>query len=341
MPGRGVMNMLLVPVHELKDGDRLGRGLYSGDGRLLLKQGIRLNDRMIEGIKRLGLNYIYVEISDNGSGSAGRDWKRNLRAVTGELLDRCFQAIRRNGTFPAKPLFDWAEHLSGIVTEKPDFKLGPGDLTMDQEELIAHSLNVCFLSMLTAKALGYGERLLREVAIGSLLHDIGLAVPLEDKLVMNHPLIGFDILRKVPGIPTNALQIVLQHHERIDGRGFPQGIRGRAFREASQICAVACEFDDFMNRSLTPRLPEEGFDYVMSKIDTSYDYGVVRAFLRIFEPYPVGTAVKLTGNLEGTVIETNPANPNRPVVQLRATGGRIDLMRHPTLRIERAQPANP
>ncbi|WP_123041323.1 HD-GYP domain-containing protein [Cohnella candidum] len=331
--------MLLIPVQDLVEGDLLGKGLYTPDGRLMLKQGIRLNDRMIEGIKRLGQHYIYVEMADHRASETGWDWKTNLRSLTEDLLTRCFESVRRNDGLPVKPIFDWADHLSGLLAEKTEVKIGPADLSQEREELIAHSLNVCFLSVMTAKALGYRENELRDVAIGSLLHDIGLAVPLEDKLVLNHPMIGFDVLRRLPGLSIPSLQIVLQHHERIDGRGFPHGIRGDAFRQPSQICALASEFDDFMNRSLTPRTPCEGFDFVMSKIDNAYDYSVVRAFLNVFEPYPVGTAVTLTGSLEGTVVETNPGCPSRPIIRLRATGDRFDLMQHTTFRIERAVPA--
>ncbi|WP_276352877.1 HD-GYP domain-containing protein [Cohnella caldifontis] len=330
--------MLLVPVQDLKDGDLLGKGLYSADGRLMLGRGSRLNERLIEGIKRLGQHYVYVELTETRTGQKEWDWKKNLRRLTEDLLFRWFEAVRQKESLPVKPLFDWAEHVTEIVSEQAGAKIGLADMSRDREPFVAHSLNVCFLSLLTAKALGYREKELIDVAVGSLLHDIGLAVPLEDKLVLNHPLIGFDLLRKVPGITADALQIVLQHHERIDGRGFPHGISGGAFRKASQICALAVEFDDFMNRSLTNRLPCEGFEFVMSKVDTSYDYEIVRAFLNVFEPYPVGTPVTLTGGLEGTVAETNPGHPCRPVIRLQATGDRFDLMQHITFRIERAEP---
>lgn len=327
--------MRLVSVHQLTEGDLLGKELYSADGRLMLKQGIRLNDRMIEGIKRLGQHYVYVEMNESPN-LAAEGWKENLRSVTEDLISGLFQSLRRNEPPQAKPLTDWAEHMTDIVGEKQDIKMSSKDMSKVPETLIAHSLNVCFLSVLTAKALGYKTAAIREVAIGSLLHDIGMAVPMDDRLALHHPQIGYDIVRRMPGISQEAALIVLQHHERVDGRGFPIGTRGSGFRQAAQICGVAGEFDEFMNHSLTNRLPCEGFEYIMSKIDTAYDYDVVRAFLKIFEPYPTGTAVTLTGSLKGTVSEQNPAHPCRPVIRLNATGDRFDLMAHPTFRIERA-----
>lgn len=332
--------MQLVSVQNVKEGDQLGKCLYTADGRLMLKQGMRLNQRMIDGIKRMGQHYIFVEMAGADSAAGEWNWMLNMRSLSEDLLKQIYQSVRQNGAFPVKPLVDWSEHMSGIVAELTEMRISPLDMLQERENLIAHSLNVTFLSMLTGKALGYKVQQLRELAIGCLLHDIGLAVPLDDKLAINHPLIGHDMLRKISDIPLQSLQIVLQHHERVDGRGFPQGLKGREVREAAQICSISSDFDDFMNHSLTKRLPCEGIDFVMSKIDTSYDYHVVRAFLKIFEPYPVGTAVTLTGNLVGTVVETNPSHPCRPVIRLSTTGDRFDLLHHTTFRIERADLAN-
>lgn len=325
--------MLLVSVSELVEGDTLSKGLYAPDGRLLLKQGMRLNERLIEGIKRLGQHYVFVEALGHRAGAAG-DWQRNMRAAAAELLNRCLQSVRRQEPIPAGPLLDWAEQIAGYVPDTPSLAIRADDLAYDQDALIARSLNVSILSTAIAAELGYRGAELRDVIVGSLLHDIGLAVPLEDKLALHHPAIGYDLLRKIPGFPAGSLQIVLQHHERIDGRGFPQGAAGHEIREASQICAFACDIDDFLNQSLTERLPHEGIEFAMSKIDTTCEYGVVRAFLNVFEPYPVGAAVTLTGRLEGTVVRVHAANPSRPVVRLRATGDLFDLMAHPAFRIE-------
>jgi len=327
--------MLLVSVDELAEDDLLGKGLYAPDGRLMLKHGVRLNARLIEGIKRLGHSYVFVQMTDRRSQAGSADWKRNMRTIAEDVLMRFLEAVRTNKPLPVRPLYDWADYVSEALPEKAEISIRPDDLAKAREAIAARGVNVGILSAAIAKSLGYREAAIRDVAIGSLLHDIGLAVPLENKLALHHPAIGYDCLRKIPGFPQAALQIVLQHHERIDGRGFPQGLRGEDVREASQICALAGDIHEFLNESLTDRLPHEGIEYAMSKIDTSYHYGVVRAFLDIYEPYPVGTRVTLTGHLQGTVIENNRAHAARPVIRLQASGDRFDLMQHPAFLIER------
>ncbi len=328
--------MLMVPVEQAMEGDRLGRGIYAADGRLMLKEGVVLNDKLIEGIVRLGQKYIFVEPSERRASANGRPNKlSHMMDVTREMLERIFQAVRQMKNIPVRPLLEWADHVSEFVASDTELTFSGKDLSDGPSELISHSLNVCFLSLMTAKSLGYDKARLEEVAIGSLLHDIGLVIPHDGSLLMHHPIVGYDMLRKIRGIPEGALRIVLQHHEQIDGHGFPYGIRDSQFAEAAQICGIASDFDYFMNERVSGRLPSEGIDMVMSKIDTSCTYAVANAFIRSFEPYPPGTLVVLTGGLTGEVRAVNKSNVCRPTVVLDRCNTRIDLMSHTTFRIEK------
>jgi putative nucleotidyltransferase with HDIG domain len=330
--------MLIIPVNELVEGDLLGRGLYASDGRLMLKQGVTLNGSLIDGIKRLGHRYITVEMTDIRASLSGSDVKRNLMNLTKDVLQQIFNAMRTMSAFPRRALLEWSDHLSNTISETENMTFACDDLAPGGMELIAHSMNVCFLSTLTAKALGYNKKQLEYAAIGSLLHDIGLVLPHDSTLLLHHPVVGYDFLRKQRDIPEASLRIVLQHHEQIDGRGFPHGVRAESLTESSQICGLASDFDYFMNDPTIGRLPSEGIDFIMSKIDSSYSYGVVRAFMRAFQPYPIGTRVSLSGGLRGTVCAINGGNSCRPVIQLEGSDTRIDLMKHMTFKIEKVIP---
>ncbi len=330
--------MLIIPVNELEEGDLLSRGLYAADGRLMLKQGVSLNGNLIDGIKRLGHRYVSVAMTERRTAISGSDIKSSLMNMTKDVLNQIFQSMRTMSSFPQRALMEWTEHISTTIIEEKDMTISCHEFALSGHELINHSQNVCFLSLLTAKALGYNKKQIEDIAIGSLLHDIGLVLPHDDTLLLHHPVIGYDLLRKQPGIPETALRIVLQHHEQMDGRGFPHGIKGTPLLESSQICGLASDFDYFMNDPTQDRLPSEGIDFVMSKIDSSYSYGVVRAFMHAFQPYPIGSKVVLSGGLTGTVCAVNKSNSCRPVVQLEQSETRVDLMKHMTFKIERVIP---
>ena len=328
--------MLIVPVEQLVEGDLLDRGIYASDGRLMLKEGVALNEKLIEGIKRLGQRYIFVQMTEYRASANGPLNKiSHLMSLTEEILKRIFQTIKQINNFPIRSLLEWADHVTEVVASDAELTVSTNDLSTDPAELVSHSLNVCFLSLMTAKALGYNKAQLEEIAIGSLLHDVGLVLPHDGSLLMHHPIIGYDMLRKVRGIPEGALKIILQHHEQIDGRGFPYGISDSHYYEAAQICGLASDFDYFVNDRVSNRLPSEGIDMVMSKIDTTCSYAVAKAFIGAFQPYPPGTQVVLTGGLTAKVRSVNKANACRPVVVLDRCNTQIDLMSHTTFQIEK------
>ncbi len=264
--------MLIIPVNELVEGDLLGRGLYSADGRLMLKQGVTLNNSLIDGIRKLGHRYISVEMTAHRTSVSGFDIKKNLMNMTEDVLQQVFQSMHNKNSFPIRPLLEWTDHVATTIADEKEMTISCQDLAPTGLELVAHSLNVCFLSMLTAKALGYGKKQLEQVAIGSLLHDIGLVLPHDDTLLLHHPIVGYEFLHKQRGIPEESLRIVLQHHEQVDGRGFPSGLKESKLLESSQICGIASDFDYFMNDSIKDRLPSEGIDLVMSKMNTPATY---------------------------------------------------------------------
>jgi putative nucleotidyltransferase with HDIG domain len=323
----------MIPVDRLEEGDLLGRGLYDPDGRLLLQQGVKLSSQLIEGIKKRGHQYIIVQQPEMQA-SGGTDFKSDLRQVTRDLLARTFQALREGGAVPMDPLLDWADHVAYSVTSDHEATVRLHDLKPIDTGLIAHSLNVNLLAMMTAKALGYSERQIHNIALGSLLHDIGLVLSHDGSFLTQHPQVGCELLRKQPDFPAESLAMVLHHHERLDGSGYPGRISGRQLSESAQIVGLCSEFDCFMNGGRTSHLPGEGVDFVVSKIDSSYSSAVVRAFNRAFQPYPVGTTVRLTGGLIATVCEQNRNHSCRPVVVLKQFGTKFDLMQYTTFMIE-------
>ncbi|MEK0312962.1 HD-GYP domain-containing protein [Cohnella sp. 56] len=325
--------MRFVRADQLVEGDRLGKSIYTSEGRLVLKQGALLDKRLIEGLRRRSLRYLFIETTE-ARNAHPHALKENLRAQMKDLLALVTAAVQRGGAVPIEPVLEWSAHMSRIVMEERDLMYHYEDLLRGDDSLIAHSVNVCFLAMLTAKALGYSRQRIQNVAIGSLLHDIGLFRPHDGTMVIHHPQVGYELLRQSPGVPAAALRIVMQHHEQLNGRGFPHGTKGAELAEEAQICGLCSEFSYFMNDRLADKLPCGGIEYVMSKIDTSYSYAVVRGFLKAFVPYPIGTELRLTGGLLATVVELNKGHLARPVVRLHQFGTKFNLMEHPGFMVE-------
>ncbi|WP_168735827.1 HD-GYP domain-containing protein [Cohnella fermenti] len=327
--------MRIIPVEEATEGDLLVRGLHDKDGRLILSHGVRLTHKLIDGIKRYGHRYVFVR-SDGAQDEKEFASKTNIRNLTRDMLLRIFRALRERTPLSSIPLRQWADHIADSAEsgQGSDSEFCLSNLEFGEDELLSHSLNVTLLSLIVARKLGCKRSALVEVAIGSLLHDVGLVRPMDTALVMHHPVIGLDTARQFGGIPEASLRIIEQHHEQVDGRGFPYGLKGEGIDEASQIVGLASEFDLFLRNGGRSARPCEGVDFVMSKVDTYFSYAVVNAFVKTYRPYPNGTRVRLTGGLRGTVCEQNRGNSCRPIVRLAPFDSRFDLLAYTMFRIE-------
>jgi HD-GYP domain-containing protein (c-di-GMP phosphodiesterase class II) len=328
--------MRWVPTSELEEGDRLGRSLYTRDGRLILSSGQVLTRRMIEGLARLNVDGAFIDNRRPNEVSSIRSAGHldTLRAEAFEYVKKLFTTVADEERLEPRPVMRLANDIvrHAIEEEEQGFQLK--EYRTEAAYLYAHSVNVCLLAVRTGQALRYSELQLKTLAIGALLHDIGRVSKRAVNPAVDHPRVGFDLMRRYPELPLLSAHVVLQHHEKVNGTGFPFGVQGDQFRQASQIVAVANDFDHFVNEIGQNRLPHEGIEYIMSKVDTHYDISVVRAFVKSVTPYPVGTVVRLSSGLIGTVVEMHQGHPSRPVILTKDQHLRIDLMHFPTEFIE-------
>ncbi len=129
------------------------------------------------------------------------------------------------------------------------------------EGIADHSLNVAFLSVYLAQNLGYNHQIILEnVYLGGLLHDFGKTridpkyfedenSPNFDKAMLAHPELGKNTLMAKAEVPEEVLSIVVEHHERNDGKGYPKGIKGHKIYDLTKIVSIANSFFDFMKAS--------------------------------------------------------------------------------------------
>jgi putative nucleotidyltransferase with HDIG domain len=210
----------------------------------------------------------------------------------------------------------------------------------------AHCVSVSLLCNTIGSWMGYKGVELREVTLGGLLHDIGkLCIPPElikkpgkltdeeYKIVKNHPVLGYEILRRANIDPQISMP-ALCHHERCDGSGYPFGVSLRRLNEYSRITAIADVYDAMTadrvyRKGLCPfeviaMFEREGFE--------KYDTSVILPFLsRLSESY-IGSTVLLSDDRRGEIIMINPQKLSKPVV--RVGDDFIDLSKKEDLRVK-------
>lgn len=177
-------------------------------------------------------------------------------------------------------------------------------------------------------SLGLGKSELYLLGLGALLHDIGLTQvyklilnkqgslsPGEFAEIKKHPLHAEKILA---GLDKQVVRIALQHHERLDGSGYPRGLRGREVDFLAQIVAVADIYEAMINeRAYRQAHPaREALEYLMASGGTLFDLSIIKAFVQNVTAYPAGTLVRLSSGETGVVCQNRRGLPLHPLVEI-------------------------
>jgi HD-GYP domain-containing protein (c-di-GMP phosphodiesterase class II) len=157
---------------------------------------------------------------------------------------------------------------------------------------------------------------------GGILAKPGLLTREEFAEIRMHPQHGFEILADCAGCPEAVRLVALQHHERLDGSGYPNRLTGEQLHPYSRIAAVADTFDAMTadrvyRRGCTPR---KALLELYGDHPRKLDPQAVEALIRLVGVYPVGTRVRLNSGEQGLVIAPNPHDTTRPVVRIDRDG---------------------
>ncbi len=193
----------------------------------------------------------------------------------------------------------------------------------EQESIYYHVLNVSVLSMLLAKSLGLSEEQIKLIGIGALFHDMGkLKIPTqilrktepltapETNLLKLHPKYGVDLLRLTEAFPEAAYPIILQHHEMLDGSGYPAGVKGEEIDELAKIVAVVNEFDNLCHPAdpSKARSPHHAMSFLFKSMKGKLGAAQMAQLIKMMGVYPPGTVVMLTDQRVGLVMSVNSSN---------------------------------
>jgi putative nucleotidyltransferase with HDIG domain len=266
--------------------------------------------------------------------SAWRDRVTNVERAFGKATAVMKNLNRNLLARPKETLEEMGALVGQMVVaflESPDATLQVMGDKAGGEEVYFHSLNVTILSMMLAKDLGFPVELAREMGVGAMVHDIGL-MDIPDRVTKKNPddynnaertlrnqhvEYGLAIGRKI-GLSPQALAVVGQHHEMVDGGGFPKGTKGESMTPAARVVAVVNAYDNLCNpidihKAMTPH---EALSYLYAKRRDKYDAKVLQLMIRCLGVYPPGSIVQLSDDALAVVTSVNPKKPLRPWIMV-------------------------
>jgi HD-GYP domain-containing protein (c-di-GMP phosphodiesterase class II) len=198
-------------------------------------------------------------------------------------------------------------------------------------DLPSHMVNVAILAVKIGQGIGYGEEDLQRLALVSCLHDVGMLIvpqnilekpgrldPDEVALIRQHPEKGFQMLQTLGPALDWVATVALHEHEREDGSGYPQGLKGDEIHEYAKIVGLA-DLYEALTHSRPYQKTRISFDAVkeiMSVDRSRFPNRILRGLIQGLSTFPVGSLVRLNSKEIARVVATNPTFPLRPVVEI-------------------------
>ncbi|HET6487087.1 MAG TPA: HD domain-containing phosphohydrolase [Spirochaetia bacterium] len=269
-------------------------------------------------------------IEDAKLAESARTFHQNLSGFTAALLAKYIA----DGVIPLAEVTEWIKKTIRIVHDARDFILLCLDSEADADHfLVSHAVNSTILSVAIGDFLKAPPHRLIELGQSGLLHEIGMFrlpaelrrsksaySPEERKVMSAHTVAGYRVLKGVSA-PENVALAALEHHERMDGSGYPRSLTADKITEYARIVAVTCSYDAMVSRRPFREGVRDGHSAIKELLQTSrkqYDDRILKAIVYTLSIYPVGTAVLLSNNQRGVVVRTDSAKPRCPVVKVLA-----------------------
>ena len=330
--------MRIRQVRALKGGELLAESVLTEEKEVLISKGTVLKPEYLDLLSFLGVDTVCIE-------DPYAEFEEPHQFMDKEVILNYVNRVQKilenhiyNGTSDLCSI----EPLANDIIK--DMMAVEEGIVIDFEErsgnLYEHTIMVTFLAIAVAKRLKLSEQEIHTVALGSLLHDLGLryiTVPYinydpekstatEAFEFKKHSILAYSALENEHWLSANAKKMILAHHERRDGSGFPLRQKTREIEcNILQVCDV---FDCMVSGMECKRTNvQSALEYITEAADVLYEKKVVKAIEKIVARYPVGTKVKLNTGSNGIVI-SQTEDTNHPIVAVLNEDGTLSSTYH-------------
>lgn len=342
-------------VNDIKGGEVLANPIMTSEYQILLAEGTVLKKEYVEKFIELGITHVFIkeeklirkpeeiyavqeEIHQNFKNQVKNILEKHIYQENEELQKLSNQAL---------DIIDDILKKEIIIEEMIELKDKNADL-------YEHSLSCCILSTILALRLKFEQKMIHAIAVGALLHDIGLRfIPIRYDIDMNsmtenqrieykkHSVYGYSSIEKETWLDKISKNIILLHHERMDGSGYP--FRQRDIPKEISVVSV-CDIIDEMICGIGCRCVKtyQAIEYLKSFKNIKFDGTIVDEFLKIIAAYPTGSKVLLNTGEVAVVTGQNKGFPERPFLRIEEDQFRkplfkekvIDLLKENSIFIE-------
>ena len=323
-------------IDRIREGMKLGGTLYTATGEILLRYGTELTDEYIKRIQELSFKGIFVEDSESREIVIPSIITEDLKLETARVLKGIYTLDEKR--FKTLEMASYVSKIKKCVESIVQQVLFDDrqvinllDVKTYDDVIYFHCINVAILSIAMAETLKYNMKEIEEIALAAILHDIGkrflpkeLVFKTEKytteewKEYQSHSKKGYEFLKDYVNMSSLAYIAVLQHHEKYDGSGYPDGRKQDDINKYAKIISIANDYDKMLSQKdqHPASQPAKAYQFIIRNTNTFYDPEVVRAFATNVALYPVGVTVKLNDGKTAIVAKNYRGNPLRPLVRI-------------------------
>ncbi|WP_459480947.1 HD-GYP domain-containing protein [Clostridium saccharoperbutylacetonicum] len=327
----------VVDFSQLEEGMIVAKEVQQ-NGKVLLRKDIPITGQMIKKIKNIlfiGTVEVYDKKVSAKKKVANYEKEKQYIRVQEEFkeiafkLQKTFRQLINDDEIAMHEVREFAKKIQSELTPssiviKNIVLYGSGD-----DSIYRHSVNVAALSAIIGKWIGYDHAKLNSLVYSAILHDYGKTkidrellkkeatlTTNEFNVIKTHAQLGYKFVKEIKQLDTSVSYGVLMHHERLDGSGYPLGLKDEAIHPFARIIAIADVFDA-MNSDRgykKKRLPFEALQIVKNESLGKLDYEYTKVFLEHIVDYYTGEEVLLNTNETCKIIKMNPNDLEKPLI---------------------------
>lgn len=323
-----------IPLLKLEPGQILTFNLLDEKGQILLGKGKQVTQSFLTKLRSRGQEYVFAEVlKEVEIKTASEDISLETKRETLSHLEETFAELSKGRKTSLQPLEQDVQKIVQEVHSHQELIIPIIQLKRHDDATFTHSLNVAIITTFIGKFLGLDEEQSKILSLGALLHDVGKLLippeilnkpqslnPKEWEIIQKHPLTAQQIFENTKqNLSKETKNVILQHHEKLDGSGYPFHLEKKTISPFAQIVAVADIYEALTSkRPYRQALPIfEVVEYLMGNAGYKLDEKVLSVFVNHISPYQVGDVVQLSSGEEAMVSRLNPILPFRPFVRIR------------------------
>lgn len=320
--------MRLCKVDELNGTEILAKDAMTLEYKILLSAGTILKPEYIEKLKELNVREVYIKEKVPDTKEVvilKEEVEESFKSKVKNILEKHTYSHNEN----LMELCQTADTIITNILEEEEVVEKIYDIKERSSDIYEHSINLCGLATIVALKLGLAQEMVHDIGVSCLLHDLGLRylqVPYENKNLdeltefeaveyKKHPVYGYSALRDENWISEGSKNMILYHHERMDGSGYP--LKTTDIPRECRIIQICDAFDEMICGIGCERTKVyEAVRYLRNNKDIKFDGKIVDIFLEFTAVYPAGTVVKTSEGETGIVLYQNKQYPDRPVIRI-------------------------